>query len=402
MDIISVPNLKTIHLKCSRDYVNTYIYYGYISRQEILEKDANINDFFNLCHVNSVPLVVPDFDVQNFCIISFIKGIPTIDINESSEESETYELWSTLITLPHIQKQIYKLNRSCVYLCDYYEGEIRLIKKILHGGGGPVKTLIKTLLDIDNNQITDIWCLHQCGGLVKLNSSAGLDLMKQVIYHTNGLTHTHQFLDCIFDESYLVNMRPSITNLVDMFNQVQHLDTMEEYVALYSHYAMNDSDYYNNQINTFKEKLTRFFVMVTSDNLTDVKSALVEFTSDFKSQISVELAMVYHWLRVRPQIRLQIYRKFPNHPYIQLIKNIHWYFACQNDKETLDANFVYKYLTARPILTGLNVPLCLLFDALKTRHQLFSTFRELKDDKHIPLKVFFDKIFIMEHLSQLI
>ena len=211
--------------------------------------------------------------------------------------------------------------------------------------------------------------------------------------------HTHQFLDCIFGESYLVNMRSSITNLVNIFDRVQHLDTLEEYIALYSHYAMNDSDYYNNQINTFKEKLTRFFAMITSDNMVDVKSALVEFTSEFKSQISVELAMVYHWLRVRPQIRLQIYRKFPNHPYIQLIKNIHWYFACQNDKETLDTNFVYKYLTARPILTGDS---CLLFDALKTRHQLFSTFRELEDDKHIPLKVFFDKIFIMEHLSQLI
>ena len=397
MNIISVPNLKTIHLKCSRDYVNAYIYYGYISKQEILEKDANINDFFNLCHVNSMPLVVPSFDVQNLCIISFIKGIPTIDINENSEKSEIYELWSTLITLPHIQKQIYKLNRSCVYLCDYYEGEIRLIQKI--SSDGPAKTFIKTLLNIDNNQMTDVWCLHQRGGLVKLNSSAGLDLMKQVIYHTKGLMHTHQFLDCIFGESYLVNMRSSITNLVNIFDRVQHLDTLEEYIALYSHYAMNDSDYYNNQINTFKEKLTRFFAMITSGNMADVKSALVEFTSEFKSQISVELAMVYHWLRVRPQIRLQIYRKFPNHPYIQLIKNIHWYFACQNDKETLDTNFVYKYLTARPILTGDS---CLLFDALKTRHQLFSTFRELEDDKHIPLKVFFDKIFIMEHLSQLI
>lgn len=385
---------NTITLCHSPSHISSYIFYGYMNSSDFDNHTDTIDEFFNICHDNYHPYVLSGFNINHFGIITFIDNKPTI-----YTYSQPHQFWDFLVTLPHIIKQIHNLKRNGIYLCRHIGFELELIQKI-SSLTSKVKIYNKfTIPDIKSHSLTDLWCLHKRGGLISINSSSGVDLIKIVITYGRDKDHIDGLVDCIFEESYLEHTYPTICHLTNLFNRIQQLDAIPTYVKLYEYYSTIDTDYYVKNIDTFKLYLTDFFAKITSDNLTDVRDIIINFISKFKSQISIELAMVYHWLRLRPQTRIQIYRRFPNHPYIQLIKLLHKSWKEQSTTHSLDAKFVYAYLTAEPILTGNITPL--LFEAVKFRHQLFNIFIEFKDSQYLPFKIFFDKIFLMEHLFNL-
>src|SRR5579872_4726266 len=369
MYIMDISN--TITLCHSPSHINSYIFYGYINSSDFENHTEIIDEFFNMCHDNYHPYVLPDFNLNCFGIISFTDNKPTIHTY-----SPTTQFWDFLITLPHIIEQIYSLKQNGIYLCYHIGSELELIQKIYFNS--KIKTYtISTLTATKSTPLTDLWCLHKNGGLISLNSSSSVDLIKRITTYGRDRKHIDGLIDCIFDESYLEHTYPAICHLTNLFHQVQQSDAISTYVKLYEYYAMTDTHYYTKNMDTFKFHLTSFFTNITSDNLLDVKDAITNFISKFKTQISIELAMVYHWLRLRPQTRVQIYRRFSNHPYILLVKLLHKSWKEQNIKCPLDSKFVYAYLTAKPMVTSANLEA--LFDAVKLRHQLFNIFIEFKD-----------------------
>ena len=432
-----MSNIITIKFVTSIDAINAYISYGYLIPEQLIDasssqksKRADIDNFFKLLHEDYVPYIIPNFNLSNFCVITIGLDGPVVYVAKSAD------MLVSAMTPPKIIEQIKKLNPG-TYLCSLSEFELQIIQEI--SSDGYVNTHIKDKIDmnkctnsncanssdkhsnfaeiredfvgctrrkaeiaeylqLEDCEFTDIWCLNREGGLIKLNTSLGIDLLKQIIYHTDGLARTNELTECLFGESHLRYTYPSIVNLIDIFDKVQQSNILHAYPKIYNYYSHDDTEYYSTQLDSFQRKTTVFFTEIMSDNLENVRQTISNFITNFKHQICVELTIVYHWLYNRSTERRQIYETFSEHPYIQLIRELHQTFCNQKKCLNLNSEYICYHLTAKPVLTEYNRTIRLLFDAVKYRHQLFNVFGQHKDNNHYPFKIFFENIFIMEHL----
>jgi hypothetical protein len=192
---------------------------------------------------------------------------------------------------------------------------------------------------------------------------------------------------------------------VENIKSIQSIKPKEQYSRIYNLYRNHDRKYFDRKMTNFQENVIRILNNFENLSTDPFEISMAKFIDRVKIDLSVELNTVYQRLRYFPQERNLLYRTYPDHPYVKLIKMIHIHYL--DDKRIVNIN-------AMEILHFFNkVDANVLIDAVATRSELFEFMYERYlgtvannvapkyNTKHnyFPFKVFSPILFLMEHLS---
>ena len=250
-------------------------------------------------------------------------------------------------------------------------------------------------------------------GFVHFNSASYSDFIFTMLTSSTSINNTMQLINIFFSEQYYKNIIPAVLNFKTNLEMVYTLEPKKEYSQVYQLFDKYDKKYFDIIINTFQTDVMSIFNNCklafdthsdTNSNNIDIATFIGNFINRLKIDLSVELAIVYHRLRCFPYERTTLYKQFPNHPYIKLLKIIHQYFI--KTKKNICINEILNMYNNNVFTNNI------LTDAIASRNDLFVFMYELFLDTNIrkikpkykfkytyfPFKIFSPTLFIMEHM----
>jgi hypothetical protein len=386
IDFFDRNRIRIVH--CSNK-INEYIHMTYIHHEDFGIID-NINNFYSMHCTNNKPHTLSNFNKNKLSII--LHNDEYIDINNNVHNEHDID-WHNLFSDEQNRYHIINLKKTDILLCYFHENKIIPIQKIKKNKIKNYTNNIYSEHDVCNINMLNLWCINKRGGLILCNSDSGINLIKQVLLLSENSSHVV--------DRYMCSVKPALDDLCVYFKDIENSEQKREYIQLFNHYTDIDKEYFVDRYSRFKDKLINFFLNIQSTDNNIKKNTLIEFVSGLKYQLSIELSLMYSWFQLNNSCLEEIYTKLNDNAYIQIIKSLDKYFIevlKPKGNKLLYHHDVYKYLTNDTGMIVYTDKWILLFDAIKSRHELFEILTKHCKNKIIPMKIFYDKIFLMEQL----
>lgn len=252
-------------------------------------------------------------------------------------------------------------------------------------------------------------------GLLHLNPKSVNDLIFSSLTIFNCNQNIDETMKIFISDNYYRHLEPTIQCFKANIQKIQFIKPKSFYSEIYKLIMENDKKYFDGKMKQFQKQVITIFKNLEKFG-PDKKELMANVISDFiinlKNDFAKEISIIYHRLRHYPNERLALYKKYPNHPYIKLIKMVHQFYK----KES------FKYITNIEIHTFLeksdinfiiyDEKTSLIMDTIMHRSELFvfmynqylnTTAQKIKPKYQIkynyfPFKVFSPYLFIMEHI----
>lgn len=232
-------------------------------------------------------------------------------------------------------------------------------------------------------------------GMIYLNSENFTDLIFYTMNQKNDLS-----------KKYNINMNAALFNLKNMIKAIQEKTPKENYAWIHHFFQINDNQYYTKKINHFQSKIISIFKDIHEKDHFDLQ----RFANLFCRDMIHEIYLIYHRWRCYPSERLEMYHKFPEHPYIKLIKMVHQLYLDTKNHITVD--FILSRIQQNKYFVHYDDFIITLIEAASSRSELFvdayGAYHSTKQSKIIPkyycktdyypFKIFSVGLFLMEHM----
>jgi hypothetical protein len=264
---------------------------------------------------------------------------------------------------------------------------------------------------------SDIFVFDNNGAIVHINPSSYFDLIFATIRTNNNFANTKNMFQVFFSEENELFLENAKTNFNADFGKVSKIKPMPDYVSIHGLFMNHDKEYYDNKMQTFNDEVMQFLNEFNEAYKTP--TGIVDFVTKFiygvKKDIMLEICTVYHRFINFPKERILLFKRYPNHPFVKLLKIVHKQYE-DGGKIYLDAEHVGNLFQSKENdYVIYNEITHLLSESIKTRSQLFVPVYSLyleSQKKHIkpkyktkynyfPFKVFSAKLFILEHLMNM-
>jgi hypothetical protein len=258
------------------------------------------------------------------------------------------------------------------------------------------------------------------GAIVHLNPPTFVDLVFTTLKLVNGLEKTNEVIEILLSQIYLENTVAAFSDFETSFNNIQEINPKPEYNQIYQLFNKYDKEYYDTKMKCFHNEVLKMFseskIIFDPKNIRrdSIGGFIANFINLLGQDIALELCIIYHRFKHFPMERVKLYQKYPNHPYIILIKLI--YNSYFKNKKT-----VKKYISPEEILQIIrnnqntdshNYLISILIEGIRRRSELFvfmySLFLDTSAKKikpkyktkynYFPFKIFSSRLFIMEHM----
>ena len=250
-------------------------------------------------------------------------------------------------------------------------------------------------------------------GLAHLNSKSTMDLIFSTITFMKTKEDVDGIIKILVSDDYYQNLEPTIQNLRANIQKIKSTDPKPAYSQFYQKFKDNDSEYFQEKMASFQKEVVDIFQLMEGLNQKhEMAKTISNFISNLKKDLSREISTVYHRLRHFPHERLALYRAYPDHPYVKLIKMIHCRYL-ENKDFISDLN-ICAFLEKSDInLVVYDEKTQLVVQALATRSELFTFMYEQYLDtlskkikpkyntkyNYFPFKVFSPYLFIIEYID---
>ena len=284
-----------------------------------------------------------------------------------------------------------------------------------------INTFPKNISDCKGNLILDDDILiASIEGFINLKSSSFVDLIFSVIMSGGTQYNSNTIAEILTASPYLEKLIPAFDHFKRKFQTIHGMNPKEAYVNIYKLYMNNDNKYFNKKMLIFQSE-----IMKTANDLESVIGSHqrtscddpgcpeVSIISDFiyciKKDMSLEFLFIYQRLRNYPHERIALYKKYPYHPYIVLIKMIHQYFSSNKISYSfIGLESIYRFIENNNFKKISPI----LIQAIANRSEIFvflydlymlSKYKNIKPiykshKNYFPFKIFSTKLFLAEHM----
>lgn len=433
--------------------VKSIFSYAYGSKKELMNKKAKINKLLSIQYLSypnnyCVP-ILPKQYINDFFYIIYDEGLGKWIFYHSNKSWTSYnkisKLSNLLDTNPYLKKylpdmiycvgylvdnslqfiyfskkngtsitscamQAAEITQRCIPITSHYcyiDLENNILKTKMHHGYSekPLKYYSDIIIPIDK-------------GMAHINSSSFVDLVFTTFKISMNNKDVRNYLETFTSKNYYEEICPAFQNFFDKLNLIRTAPPINNYNLVYQLFNDTDKNYFDTKMSEFQKNGSEIFNNAASQISPDeIANFLSEFIGGFKMDISFELNTVYHRLRCFPQERIFMYEKFQSHPYIRLIKLIHQHFLSErrkNDRYKITTENIYDFLTVndKSNLVIYDDRFITLMEAVSRRNELFVVWYKLYlnsviDDVqpkykpsyfYFPFKLFYCRLFIMEHI----
>lgn len=259
--------------------------------------------------------------------------------------------------------------------------------------------------------------------LTHLNPQSPIDMIFSTLKLGKSLKHTRLIMDTLFSEKYLINLLPTIDAFWYGFEKSRRIKPKEQYSKIYQLFDKHDKEYFDFKMGSFEKEVVQMYEefgnSFRNDELNPETFAIfmTNFIENLKKDLFIELCCLYQRLRLFPNERIILYRKFPNHPYVKIVKMIHRYYLdngkyISNVLSFKDIDGLFEKYGRSYEMPLYDQFVSELLGAITQRSDIFvfmyntylDTCRAGIKPNHktsydyFPLKVFSAKLFVMEHL----
>lgn len=433
--------------------------YAYSSQKQLLNKNSQINELLSIkflsgSYANCIP-VLPKENLKNIFYLFFNPDSFKWIFYHCNDKWNNYAEIKKILFLLDDNSYLTKYLDTMVYAIGYVcSNKIHFISLEGHNGAIPIVSY-SCYADLENNilykkikptvttsifQNSNIYMAEELvtytdiltpvnGGIAHINSGLAKDLIFITFKISSHSKYVRECLEILTSKNYYGELYPALGDLTDRLLSVITGPPKDNYNSVYQLFRANDGEYFNTKMGQFQHDVLQIFnkinILRADNSPVEYCNFISDFIAGFKKDICFELNTVYHRLRCFPQERIKIYKKFPNHPYIKLCKLIHQYFVEQraiNKSYKITTQNIYNFLTKndKTNLIIYDDQLIILINAIKNRSSLFvpwykiylNSVRENIKPKftvnkssnphyYYPFKVFYARLFIMEHFLAL-
>ncbi|XWV26459.1 hypothetical protein QJ857_gp0610 [Tupanvirus soda lake] len=255
-------------------------------------------------------------------------------------------------------------------------------------------------------------------GLVHINPKSDVEMLLSVMRIGKSQSHVRDLVNVLVSKEYADNMQVVFYKLKMRFERIQSMRPKIEYSKIYQLFDEHDKEYYNMKMKTFQKSIIDTFqqaknVFSLCSNNNDMGIFVSDFVNSFKFDLAFELSIVYHRLRHFPQERVKLYRKYPNHPYVKLLKMIQDIYV-KNHKRSrnfINVDIISKMLEKDNMIINDEFSE-IIIQAVSRRSELFvymynlyleSVSKNVKPKyktkyNYFPFKIFSPTLFAMDHM----
>ena len=381
--------------------INSLIKKTYCEFGELIDKNSDLNNDVNICyfsfpydyHIPIIPLCDKD---KIFCIYHVNNKWIFKHSNFNWSNDYVTDLLINQFKTNNINNKYYGVIVNSYIKITHYIDKNNVIK---------ANWWSYQILDLYNCQcrIFDIIVASQ-NGYIHLNSSSFSDIIISTICRgkTNSQINTRNLIEDLFSNEYYPNVEPAIQEFINKFKSVQKNKPTTEYSDIYQFYNIYDNIYFDKKMKTFQLEILQMFKDIDVISRIDF---IIKFIDCLKKDLALEILFLYNRLRNYAQERLALYKKYPTHPYVIIVKMFNQYVkSSNNNKATLD--MVYNFIN-----DDKNLPQ-LLFAAIKDRSTIFNFMYnqylitknnnikpKYKSHNYFPMKVFSATLFMVDHMS---
>lgn len=419
--------------------INSFIKLIYASDDEF--NDLHINPIKKYANFVQVPyynryycedneiLIIPKITKKNICLLEY-----------SSNG------WIIYHALPDIEKyttniKYNDLSTECRHLAIITPDNLEIIQSINSEGYchnyllgiakhyNPIKNIYYDKYFVTNEKyicenikpvknFNDIVAFSETKGIIYLNSTDCFDLINCLLF-TPSDSDLSYLVAVLVSESYRNVTCLAFQDFISKFIDIQNQNPLYRYTEIYHLYQEHDNEYFQKKIGIFQQQITNILENVKSISHTDLGTSITEFIINCRRDFCIELSTLYHRYRHYVHEREYIYKKYPDHPYIKILKLLHQKYI--ETKEKITSDLIFDILfgnnsnSARYFHTYsiYNEYSNLVISAIQNRslvfHDAYKKYSEsiecniapkfLTNYNYYPFKVFSPYLFIMEHLT---
>lgn len=255
---------------------------------------------------------------------------------------------------------------------------------------------------------------------MKINDPNHIQFILEILTNTND--KQPNFLCSDNQENnfkHILTMTPFLTilnNLETEINRIKNSSPKHTFSKIHALLITDNKDFYLSKILIFQQNVSaiiNLYISISNFSINNINKHLCDFIINFRKEFSIELCIIYHYLRVYPQERVRIYGKNANNSYIKLIKLIHRYYIQykKSNKKSVEIDDIIDIFTTNVMDKYCNITQ-LIKDAVSQRSyiilQLYESFVNVTNNKikpkyhtnnnYYPFKIFSPYLFIMEHI----
>lgn len=306
------------------------------------------------------------------------------------------------------------------YLHDDYPSKLDLTNGIIH-------------YNIDDQIKTEKFRAHDIilateNGFVCVNPVSHIDMIFSIIRNSQCKDKIKELTNSILCNSFAGVLPNPFTQIGKILEHIEKLEPKSEYGQIFSMYSIHDHEYHENKFTEFKDNVVRIFRQSNEAfsqwSMDKISCFITEFIGTFKMDFVRELCVIYHRMKHFPEERKIIYATYPDHPYIKLLKKIHYYSSSRSITQVNDSIICDMIQEHIHFATSDNLT-AIIIGAITQRSELFvhmyNLYLESLTDEsmvlehhpngtdhdqikhkisynYFPFKVFSSAIFIMDHL----
>ncbi|XWV25200.1 hypothetical protein QJ856_gp0572 [Tupanvirus deep ocean] len=159
-------------------------------------------------------------------------------------------------------------------------------------------------------------------GLVHINPQSDVEMIFSVMRIGKNKPQITDLVNVLVSNEYADNTQIVFDKLKLRFKMIQSMKPKTEYSKIYQLYDQHDKEYYNMKMQIFQKNVIDIFTKAINHDENNIGNFVSDFINSFKFDLAFELSIVYHRLRHFPQERVKLFRTYPNHPYVKLLKMI--------------------------------------------------------------------------------
>lgn len=233
-------------------------------------------------------------------------------------------LWRTQLP-EHITQYINKnyIDTKFSFIGIYINDIVELLFEVKSDN-----TLIPLLTNknifIDKNICNDFFVFDAKKSLVYINSIRCKDY---IIYNLTSKNKSNSCMKISLSNELILNIRKSADILEEKYPDIN-------FNYLHSKILSDNRNYYKSNISAFSTEIIEIiniFANIKSDNLI----CFANFIDNLRIDFATELCKMYHYFRLFPSERSNIFKKYPNHSYVYILKKIHIFYLKFNKSVNL-------------------------------------------------------------------
>lgn len=163
--------------------------------------------------------------------------------------------------------------------------------------------------------------------MILINSSDIADLIFFIMKTTTNIDSIRKLTDQLVSKKYYVNTHKPFLRFGLLFENILVQPPIQNYSYVYDIFSKCNTEYFNYKMPTFQKNLKdlgeSFKLIYREENKQGMSAFIANFIDNAKKSISYELTLIIIRYKKKPRERRLLFNRYPDHPYINLLKIVY-------------------------------------------------------------------------------